>query len=137
MDMHNIMSKLVTYSTLGLVRDRTKKDRRATSPTTSECENAGSKSCWPLGSSKHAPFQVPEKTRRTLAKASGDVNIISSLQALRGQTGSQYKIGNAIYDVGHLSVLYSPDVVLRRGSLASLSEDYLLAEGLLRTVWIT
>lgn len=134
MDMHNLMSKLVTYGTFGLVRDKGRK--RSESPLAStpppNHPNASYNSCWPLNGAKGA-----DTVNRAEARRTGNLDQITSLQALRYNYrrahSSQYNNNNNPQDSSHLPAFYSPDVIIRHTS-GSLSDDFILAEGLIRTV---
>ena len=149
MDMHHLVSKLVTYSTLGLVRDRNKKQReekRSQSPLSMYSSEVA---CFPTRQAA-SPIQrgnsttkVTTRVNRSEAKRSGNLNQITSLQALSGAAHAYYRNAAPKHDTNHhpLHGLYIPDVVMRHGSISlsgiSLSDEYILAQALLRTVCIT
>lgn len=144
MDMHHFMAKLVTYSTLGLVKDRNRKQREEKRSQSPQSIPSNDGSCLPMKHSgppvqrERSGSKVTTRVNRSEAKRSGNVNRISSLQALSGAAHGYYRDvnNNTIHENNHpLHGLYVPDVTIRHGSI-SLSDEYILAQGLLRTVCI-
>ncbi|CAH2350930.1 hypothetical protein CLIB1423_02S08350 [[Candida] railenensis] len=143
MDMHNLVSKLVTYSTLGLVRDRNKKqreDKRSQSPSSVYSSDVA---CFPTKQAS-SPIQrgnsttkVTTRVNRSEAKRSGNLSHITSSQALSGAAHAYYRNTTPKHDTNHhpLHGLYIPDVVVRHGSMSS-SDEYISAQASLRTVCI-
>ena len=81
-DMHHIVSKLVTYGSLGLIKSRKSDDSQHLHP-----------SCWPLAGAQSHDEQGQnhmrrverriEKVNRAEARKSGNLQKITTLQALR------------------------------------------------------